>query len=203
MKSLGWRIPWIKNVKVRLICTSWDMETSGIGKLSIQYTVCYQANQKQKTQCKTILLLVTTHPKTSQRLYAVRLRDIGMPSNLVISAHKHILSFLVILCQPGDCRVSISTNLLNPPGPTACYWWRIDSYRSAAACDHLPISMQMHSPQGTQSSGTSKLWCWCISKLEIMLLLLSYCFQMFFCILICFTLIMLLTATKLLVGFPS
>ena len=38
----------------------------------------------------------------------------------------------------------------------ACCRWHIDSAHRAAVCDQLPISAQTHSPQRSQSSGTSK-----------------------------------------------
>ena len=39
----------------------------------------------------------------------------------------------------------------------ACCRWHIDSAHCAAVCDQSPISAQTHSPQRSQSSGTSKL----------------------------------------------
>ena len=119
---------------------------------------------------------------------------IGMPCNLVISTHLHLLSLIIIRCQPAVENITVhrwsrSRLAAGPAGPPwrfsmtsgifsrcysifksweflgqwvnnyspACCRWHIDSAHRAAVCDQLPISEQRHSPQGSQSSGTSKL----------------------------------------------
>ena len=156
---------------------------------------------------------------------------IGMPCNLVITTHLHLLPLIIIRCQPAvenitmvhrwsafwvldaplglfcklakrECRIRFeSVQCISFPsmdmGPSlalergwkrliwfsmgfsmvswtaswcysifkswdvlghcpACCRWHIDSAHRAAVCDQSPISAQTHSPQRSQSSGTSK-----------------------------------------------